>query len=261
MAYKFRYVIYLYFMNLCQLPHMLPSQEAFAAAVSALDIKNHDKVIVYDGKGFFSAPRVWWMFRVYGHNKIWVLDGGLPQWRTSGFVLESSTPGDAVQKTKAANSVVERIYNGQLASDVTFQTEFQPHIFWTLEKVKHNMDAQSHQVVDARSKGRFDGVAPEPREGVRSGHIPGTKCVPFLEMFDDAPMLLPADEIRKKFEQAGISLDRPIVVTCGSGVTACILALGLYRIGKQDIPVYDGSWTEWEALPDHDYPKVTSNGS
>ncbi|KAF0919466.1 hypothetical protein E2562_029467 [Oryza meyeriana var. granulata] len=188
------------------LPHMLPSGEAFAAAVSALDIKNHDKVVVYDGKGFFSAPRVWWMFRVYGHNKVWVLDGGLPQWRTSGFDLESGTPGDAILKTKAANSVVEMIYNGQLASATTFQTEFQPQLFWTLQKVKHNIAAKTHQVVDARSKGRFDGVAPEPREGVRSGHILGTKCVPFPEMFDDAPMLLPADEIRKKFEQAGLKL-------------------------------------------------------
>ncbi|XP_015689012.1 thiosulfate/3-mercaptopyruvate sulfurtransferase 1, mitochondrial-like isoform X1 [Oryza brachyantha] len=256
------------------LPHMLPSEEAFAAAVSALDIKNHDKVIVYDGKGFFSAPRVWWMFRVYGHNKVWVLDGGLPQWRASGFDIESNCPAYAILKAKAANSAVEMVYNGQLSSAVTFQTQFQPHLFWTLEKarlspwllsyfaceqVKHNMAAQTHQQVDARPKGRFDGVAPEPREGVRSGHIPGTASVPFAEMFDGAPMLLPADEIRKKFEQSGISLDRPIVVSCGSGVTACILALGLYRIGRQDIPVYDGSWTEWEAQPDHDYPKVTSS--
>ncbi|KAL5215408.1 hypothetical protein ABZP36_006809 [Zizania latifolia] len=118
------------------LPHMLPSEGAFAAAVSALDIKNHDKVIVYDGKGFFSAPRVWWMFRVYGHNKVWVLDGGLPQWRASGFDIESSCPGDAILKSKAANSDVEMVYNGQLANSVTFQTEFQPQLFWTLEKVK-----------------------------------------------------------------------------------------------------------------------------
>lgn len=240
---------------------MLPSEEAFAAAVSALDIKNHDKVIVYDGKGFYTAPRVWWMFRIFGHNKVWVLDGGLPQWQVSGFDLGSNSLDDALLKSKAANSAVETVYNGELANAVTFQTEFQPQLFWTLDKVKHNVAAQAHQLVDARSKGRFDGVAPEPRKGVRSGHIPGTKCVPFPEMFDDAPMLLPADELCKKFEQAGISLDHPIVVTCGSGVTACILALGLYRIGKHDIPVYDGSWTEWEVQTDIDYPKVTSTGS
>ncbi|KAM0893115.1 hypothetical protein ACQ4PT_025316 [Festuca glaucescens] len=244
------------------LPHMLPSEEAFAAAVSALGIKNTDKVIVYDGKGFFSAPRVWWMFRVLGHNEVWILDGGLPQWRASGFNLGSNCPDDLVLKSKAANSAVETAYNGELANAATFQTQFQPQLFWTLEKqVKKNIAAQAHQVVDARSKGRFDGIAPEPREGVRSGHIPGTKCVPFLEMFDGAPMLLPADELAKKFEEAGISLDHPIAVTCGSGVTACIVALGLYRIGKHDVPVYDGSWTEWEAQPDNDYPKVTSTAS
>ncbi|RLM79077.1 thiosulfate/3-mercaptopyruvate sulfurtransferase 1, mitochondrial-like [Panicum miliaceum] len=290
------------------LPHMLPSEEAFAAAVSALDIKNQDKVIVYDGKGFFSAPRVWWMFRVFGHNKVWVLDGGLPQWRASGFDLGSASPDDAVLKSKTATKAVERVYNGELTNTITFKTEFQPHLFWTLEKaspfspessslacidhtemhlydrglVSHNVAAKNYQQVDARSKGRFDGVAPEPREGVRSGHIPGSKCVPFPEvMFDGAPRLLSADELRQKFRQAeslkslagnnnkstafyvypGISLDHPIVVSCGSGVTACILALGLYRIGKHDVPVYDGSWTEWEAQSDSDYPKATTTAS
>ncbi|CAN6271541.1 unnamed protein product, partial [Urochloa humidicola] len=115
------------------LPHMLPSEEAFAAAVSELGIKNQDKVIVYDGKGFFSAPRVWWMFRVFGHNKVWVLDGGLPQWRASEFDLGSASP-DAILKSKTANKVVERVYSSELTNTVTFQTEFQPHLFWTLEK-------------------------------------------------------------------------------------------------------------------------------
>ncbi|KAK8461647.1 hypothetical protein SEVIR_1G074400v4 [Setaria viridis] len=263
---------------------MLPSEEAFAAAVSALDIKNQDKVIVYDGKGFFSAPRVWWMFRVFGHNNVWVLDGGLPQWRASGFDLGSASPDDAVLKSKAASKAVERVYNSEPTNIITFQTEFQPRLLWTLEKVAHNVAAKTYQQVDARSKGRFDGVAPEPREGVRSGHIPGSKCVPFPEMFDGAPRLLSADELRQKFQQAGISLDHPIVVSCGSGVTACILALvwnlpclswilpcickaipndilflqGLYRIGKHNVPVYDGSWTEWEAQSDSHYPKATT---
>ncbi|VAI44243.1 unnamed protein product [Triticum turgidum subsp. durum] len=116
------------------LPHMLPSEEAFAAAVSALGINNHDKVIVYDGKGFFSAPRVWWMFRVLGHDKVWVLDGGFPQWQASGFNIASSCPDDAVLKSKAANNAVETAYNGKLANAVTFQTEFRPQLFWTLEK-------------------------------------------------------------------------------------------------------------------------------
>ncbi|VAI55844.1 unnamed protein product [Triticum turgidum subsp. durum] len=208
------------------LPHMLPSEEAFAAAVSALGISNHDKVIVYDGKGFYSVPRVWWMFRILGHDKVWVLDGGFPQWQASGFNIGSSCPHDAVLKSKAANSAVETTYNGELANAATFQTEFRHQLLWTLEKVKHNVAAKAHQVVDARVKGRFDGLMPEPREGVRSGHIPGTVCVPFPEMSDGAQTLLPADELSKKFEQAGISLDGPIVLTCASGVTACILALG-----------------------------------
>lgn len=243
------------------LPHMLPSEEAFAAAISELDIKNQDKVIVYDGKGFFSAPRVWWMFRLFGHKKVWVLDGGLPQWQASGFNVEKASPDDdAVLKSIAANRAVERVYNGEQTNTISFQTEFQPNLFWALEKVAQNVTAKTYQQIDARAKGRFDGVAPEPREGVRSGHIPGSVCVPFPEMFDGAPpsLLLPADELRRKFQHAGISLDRPIVVTCGSGVTACILALGLYRIGKHDVPVYDGSWTEWEAQSDSDYPKVTA---
>ncbi|WVZ77775.1 hypothetical protein U9M48_025600 [Paspalum notatum var. saurae] len=234
------------------LPHMLPLEEAFAAAISELDIKNQDKVIVYDGKGFFSAPRVWWyfaivsemifknprMFRVFGHKNVWVLDGGLPQWQASGFDLERVSSDDAILKSKAANKAVERVYSG--------------------EQVAHNVTAKTYQQIDARAKGRFDGVAPEPREGVRSGHIPGSICVPFPEMFDGAGRLLSAAELQQKFQQAGISLDQPIVVTCGSGVTACILALGLYRIGKHDVSVYDGSWTEWEAQSDSDYPKVTA---
>ncbi|XP_008676727.2 thiosulfate/3-mercaptopyruvate sulfurtransferase 1, mitochondrial isoform X2 [Zea mays] len=246
------------------LPHMLPSEEAFAAAISELDIKNQDKVIVYDGKGFFSAPRVWWMFRVFGHKKVWVLDGGLPQWQASGFNVEKASPDDdAVLKSIAANRAVKRVYNGEQTNTISFQTEFQPNLFWALEKVAQNVTAKTYQQIDARAKGRFDGVAPEPREGVRSGHIPGSVCVPFPEMFDGAPpsLLLPADELRRKFQHAGISLDRPIVVTCGSGVTACILALGLYRIGKRDVPVYDGSWTEWEGQSDSDYPKVTAPGT
>ncbi|KAG0531856.1 hypothetical protein BDA96_04G058100 [Sorghum bicolor] len=240
------------------LPHMLPSEEAFAAAISELDIKNQDKVIIYDGKGFFSAPRVWWMFRVFGHTKVWVLDGGLPLWRASGFNVENVSSGDAVLKSNAANKAVERVYNGEQTNTITFHTEFQPNLFWSLEKVAHNVTAKTYQQIDARAKGRFDGVAPEPRKGVRSGHIPGSICVPFPEMFDGAPSLLSADELRQKFQQAGISLDQPIVVTCGSGVTACILALGLYRIGRHDVPVYDGSWTEWEAQSDSDYPKITA---
>lgn len=226
------------------LPHMLPSEEAFAAAVSALGIENKDNIVVYDGKGIFSAPRVWWMFRVFGHDRIWVLDGGLPRWHASGFDVESSVSGNGIPKAAAASEAVQEAYKGHV-QPITFKTHFQPHLIWTLEQVKKNMKEQTHQHVDARSRARFDGVAPEPRKGIRSGHILGSKCLPFPEMLDSSQTLLPADELRTKFEQEGILLGSPILISCGTGVTACILVLGLHRLGKTDIPVYDGSWTEW----------------
>ncbi|KAH6836677.1 mercaptopyruvate sulfurtransferase 1 [Perilla frutescens var. hirtella] len=232
------------------LPHMLPSVEAFAAAVSALGIENKDDIVVYDGKGIFSAARVWWMFRVLGHEKIWVLDGGLPRWRALGFNVESSASSDAILKASAASEAIEKVYKGHRVGPITFQTNFQPHLVWTMEQVRKNIEEQTYQHVDARSKARFDGVAPEPRKGIRSGHIPGSKCLPFPQVLDDSQMLLPADELNKQLDQEGISLDRPVMLSCGTGVTACIVALGLHRLGKTDVPVYDGSWTEWATIHD-----------
>ncbi|KAK4491846.1 hypothetical protein RD792_002624, partial [Penstemon davidsonii] len=232
------------------LPHMLPSEEAFAAAVSALGIDNKDGIIVYDGKGIFSAARVWWMFRVFGHDRIWVLDGGLPRWRTSGFDVESSASSDAILKASAASEAIEKVYQGHRVGPITYETRYQPHLVWTLGQVQKNIEEQTNQHVDARSKARFDGVAPEPRKGIRSGHVPGSKCLPFSQMLDGSQTLLPANELKKKYEEQGISLDSPVITSCGTGVTACILALGLHRLGKTDVPVYDGSWTEWGANPD-----------
>ncbi|CAK9174994.1 unnamed protein product [Ilex paraguariensis] len=232
------------------LPHMLPSEEAFAAAVSALGIENKDGVVVYDGKGIFSAARVWWMFRVFGHDRVWVLDGGLPRWRSSGFDVESSASGDAILKASAASEAIEKVYQGQTVGPITFQTKFQAHLIWTIEQVKKNIEDKTHQHIDARSNARFDGAAPEPRKGLRSGHVPGSKCIPFPQMLDGSQALLSADELKKRFDQEGISLDSPILTSCGTGVTACILALGLHRLGMTDVPVYDGSWTEWAAQLD-----------
>ncbi|CAN8312310.1 unnamed protein product [Cochlearia groenlandica] len=239
------------------LPHMLPSEEAFAAGCSALGIDNKDGVVVYDGKGIFSAARVWWMFRVFGHDKVWVLDGGLPKWRASGFDVESSASSDAILKSSAASEAVEKIYQGQTITPITFQTKFQSDLVWTLDQVKENMENKAYQHIDARAKPRFDGTAPEPRKGIPSGHIPGSKCVPFPQMFDSSQTLLPAEELKKQFEQGDISVDSPIMASCGTGVTACILALGLHRLGKTDVPIYDGSWTEWATEPN--LPKVGSS--
>ncbi|XP_024008910.1 thiosulfate/3-mercaptopyruvate sulfurtransferase 2 isoform X2 [Eutrema salsugineum] len=231
------------------LPHMLPSEDAFAAGCSALGIANKDGVVVYDGKGIFSAARVWWMFRVFGHDKVWVLDGGLPRWRASGYDVESSASSDAILKASAASEAVEKIYQGQTISPITFQTKFQSHLVWALDQVKNNMENKTYQHIDARAKARFDGTAPEPRKGIPSGHIPGSKCVPFPQMFDSSQTLLPAEELKKQFEHEDISLDSPIMASCGTGVTACILALGLHRLGKTNVPIYDGSWTEWATEP------------
>ncbi|KAG5117790.1 hypothetical protein AAZX31_15G243000 [Glycine max] len=230
-----------------KLPHMLPSAEAFAAAVSALGIENKDDLVVYDGKGLFSAARVWWMFRVFGHDRVWVLDGGLPRWRASGYDVESSASSDAILKASAATEAIEKVYKGQTVGPLTFQTKFQPHLVWNIDQVKKNIEDKTHQHIDARSKPRFDGTVQEPRKGIRSGHVPGSKCIPFAQLLDSSQTLLPADELKKRFEQEGISLESPAVTSCGTGVTACILALGLHRLRKSDVAVYDGSWTEWGA--------------
>ncbi|KAE8679215.1 Thiosulfate/3-mercaptopyruvate sulfurtransferase 1 [Hibiscus syriacus] len=230
-----------------ELPHMLPSEDAFAAAVSSLGIQNNDGLVVYDGKGIFSAARVWWMFRAFGHERVWVLDGGLPRWRASGYNVESSASSDAILK---ASEAIEKVYQGQTVGPLTFQTKFQLHLVWTLDKIRRNIEEKTHQHIDARSKPRFDGVAPEPRKGIISGHIPGSKCIPFPQMLDASQTLLPADELKKRFNEEGISLERPIVTSCGTGVTACILTLGLHRLGKTDVAVYDGSWTEWVVQSD-----------
>eukprot|EP00249_Psilotum_nudum_P011302 c23090_g1_i1 orf=489-1757(-) len=231
------------------LPHMLPTEGAFAAAASALGLQNNDMIVVYDGKGIFSAARVWWMFRVFGHDNVTVLDGGLPQWRASCYELESNVSEDVLARVQAASEAVRKSYQGLQVDTSGFRATFQPQLVWSCEQVKENIKERKYQLVDARSKARFDGVAPEPRKGIRGGHVPGSLCVPFGDVLKDGRTLMVPEELEAKFQEAGVSLSDPVVASCGTGVTACVLALALHQLGKE-AAVYDGSWTEWGGLSD-----------
>jgi thiosulfate/3-mercaptopyruvate sulfurtransferase len=211
------------------LPHMLPSAREFARAVGGLGIGARDRVIVYDSRGVASAARVWWMFRAFGHDAVVVLDGGLPRWRAEGRPVESGTPAPRPRK---------------------FTARLRRSLVRDLAAMRRNVTTRKAQVLDARSRGRFAGTEPEPRAGLRSGHIPGSLNLPYDELYQKDGMLLPPQELKAKFEAAGLDLGKPVVTSCGSGVTASVLALGLYAAGRPDVAVYDGSWTEWGGRAD-----------
>ncbi len=212
------------------LPHMLPTPQAFAAAVGSLGIGNQDTVVIYDGAGVFSAPRVWWTFRVFGHDNVAVLDGGLPKWRREGRPTESGPArGRAVPFTAS--------YRPELVRDFTAMSD--------------NIASKAAQVLDARSAGRFHGTEPEPRPGLKGGHIPGSRSLPFQMLIDPARgTMKPPHELATIFIAAGISPNSPVIASCGSGLTAAILAYGLFLIGHIDAAVYDGSWSEWGGRAD-----------
>jgi thiosulfate/3-mercaptopyruvate sulfurtransferase len=211
------------------LPHMLPSPAAFAKAVGALGLGDGEFVVVYDSRGVVSAARVWWTFRVFGHDAVAVLDGGLPKWRADGRPIES---GPAAPKLR------------------TFTPRFRPELVRDVAQMKTNVDMRHEQVLDARSRGRFAATEPEPRVGLRGGHIPGSLNLPYDELATGDGTLRPPAELRAALTKAGVDLDKPVVTTCGSGITASVLALALDRAGRSDTAVYDGSWTEWAGRDD-----------
>jgi thiosulfate/3-mercaptopyruvate sulfurtransferase len=207
------------------LPHMLPKPAEFAATVGALGIGNDDLVVAYDTYGLVSAARPWWMFRSFGHDRVAVLDGGLPKWKREG------RPVDGKAVTPPAK---------------TFSARFRPELVRSKADVLANVKSRAAQVLDARSAGRFKGTDPEPRQGLRGGHIPGSCNLPYNLLVDkDALTVLPAAALKAKIAEAGINPAKPVITSCGSGVSACVLALGFYLIGVDKVAVYDGSWSEW----------------
>lgn len=208
-----------------RLPHMLPSEADFARMVGALGIGDDRHVVVYDIAGFGSAPRAWWMLRAFGYQKVSLLDGGLPKWLAEGRPVTTHVP-------KPKPAILTARLDRSLLRDMA--------------QLLENLSTKREQVLDARSAGRFAGTAIEPRPGLRGGHIPGSINVPYDRLGDPKTRsLLPAEEIERIFREAGARPDMPIVTSCGSGVTACALAFGLYLIGWPEAAVYDGSWSEW----------------
>ena len=209
------------------LPHMFPSAEQFGRDVGALGIGNTDTVVVYDAGGWVAAPRAWWMFLAYGHSNVRVLNGGLKKWRAEGRPVQS---GEAAPKS------------------ATFKATYDPKRVRNIAQMIANVESRAELVIDARAAERFEGRVPEPRPGIRSGHIPGSRNVPYNLLFDAATgVMKPLDELRQAFASAGVTFDAPIATSCGSGVSAAVLTLALYRLGVNDsaLSLYDGSWSEW----------------
>ncbi len=209
------------------LPHMVPSPEKFSSCVRKMGIGNGSRVIIYDSVGLFSAARVWWMFRIMGHNDVAILNGGLPKWIREDLPLEDGPP--------------------RRPRECHFTARFQPSKVKSLEQVlKAVTTDNSPQIVDARAAARFAGTSPEPRPELKSGHIPGSSNVPYTKLLEDDGTLKSSEDIKQAFLNGGVDPGKPIITTCGSGVTAAVLVLGLELIGKSNsVALFDGSWTQW----------------
>ena len=210
------------------LPHMAPPVEKFMSRMRAMGVGDGHQVVVYDGAGIMSAPRVWWLFRLMGHENVAVLDGGFPKWQAEGRAVEDMPP---------------------VVKDRHLTVRFQNHLVRDVTQVSQASKLGDAQIIDTRAAARFRGEAPEPREGLRAGHIPGSRNVPFNTLLNDDKTLKSPAEARAVFEAAGVDLSRPMITTCGSGITASVLALALERIGVDAWSLYDGSWAEWGMFP------------
>lgn len=211
------------------MPHMAPPPEKFISRLRKMGVGDGHQVVVYDGAGIFSAPRVWWLFKLMGKNDVAVLDGGLPKWQREGRPVEDLPP---------------------IVRDRHMTVQRQAHRVKDVTQVARASKLGDHAIIDARAPERFRGEAPEPRPGLRAGHIPGAKSLPFPRLLNDDGTMKPVEELNKVFAEAGIDLAKPAITSCGSGVTAAIISLALERIGKNDHALYDGSWAEWGMFPD-----------
>jgi len=205
------------------LPNTMPSPEYFTQEVQKLGINQDSTIIIYDHHGIYSAPRAWWIFKVMGHNNVAVLNGGFPEWKKQDFPIEN--------KSTSNNS------------KGNFKANFQSHLLVDANVLLENLENPAFAILDARSNGRFTATEPEPRKSLRGGHIPGSKNLPIKEIIQEGKML-PPKELKKIYDELKVE-DKNLVLSCGSGITACVIALGADQAGHEDKCVYDGSWTEW----------------